>query len=477
MASGMPQRMIPETERDVSIVLDIPVSLWEGEYPWNVDSIILPFCKPEPTPQSNKNSDLSNSRMTPHPRKIITNPRPEDARSIAPMHRPFLISTSSLSSAFVLACLPSAVAAPLQAPSQPSDPEAVFDAAHKAYDSKDYKKASTLFAKSYELFPAGARAKAIAAFNVACSEGLSNGSVDTMHQWIERSVGAGWGSFTGDARNPSDVDALKNDTDLARLRADPRFQQLLDRAVALAKKTDLARAAAPAEIATPLLYSPAALEKSVAAPIFILFHGGQGNKTEFMDRWKNVADAGKIRLISLSGPEFVAPGRFGWYRGAPGAAPGAVKKLEARMDAALAVARSQWNLDMQQIYSAGYSQGGGIAVLAAIEYANIFRGAIVAGGVVLESDVVRAIEKARGDAAARKVDTKIPSIYQIAGEADTEWIDAQKALARRFESLGVRSSLAALKIGHEFDAIPQAELEKAVAFVVLQDSAASRPVR
>lgn len=379
-------------------------------------------------------------------------------------HRSVLLNTPFASAAALGIFLSMA---PAQVAAQDNIEES-FRAAHDAYDAKDYKKAIELFTKVHDALPRGQRAKAVSAYNISCSLGLSGGTPDEIFKWLERAADAGFGEVLDNPQQPGDLELVKSDGDLERVRADARFIKIVEAMAKNRKVAEDARANAPKEIAEPHYYSPAKLNPKAPAPLVVLLHGGQGNKREFLDAWKAAADEAGVYLLSLSGPEYVGPGRFGWYRGDILNAAASAGKQEKRVRAEIDAAKSKFTIDPGKVVIAGFSQGGGVAIELALRLKDVVRGAVLAAPAFSADLSAEKIKK--GDAAKLR-------IYQIAGARDRDFPEEQAALEKLLVEAKVASKLVTLPIGHEFAAIPKASLVDSLKFIIDSGVAESKPAK
>jgi len=345
------------------------------------------------------------------------------------------------------------------------DPEALFARGEKLLVARDAKAALPLLEQAYQKLPGGAPLRAIAAYDAACALALLGGKADDAFAWLERAVAAGFGSELPRQGQPTMAEHAKADADLAALRTDPRFEKFLRDVASNTRRTEEAAKAAPEEIATPLFYQPDSLRDDQEAPLLVLLHGGRSNKSQFLERWKPVAADLGVRLVSVSGGVFVSAGQFGWFRGPADRVAMALPEIQKRLAAAVDAAAQRWKVDRSRVVLAGFSQGAGVALVAAAEERKRFCGALLVLG-----DLSRAEAEKRFDAAGA---SSIP-IAQIVGTQDEECAPTQRLLdadlaARRWPHL-----LREADVTHDFTKIPAADLTASVRFL-LNPPVASRP--
>lgn len=343
-----------------------------------------------------------------------------------------------------------------------------FRAAHDAYDQKEYKKSIELYIKVYNGTKNGDRVRAISAYNISCSLGLDGGSADEIFKWLGRAAEAGFGETLDNPQQPSDLELIKTDTDLERVRSDARFAKVIESVTKNRTAAEEAKKNAPKEIEEPLYYIPEKLDKTKPAPLVILCHGGQGNKKEFLESWKDAAAEAGVCLVSLNGGEYVAPGRFGWYRGDVTNLIGALPKIEKRLRAAIDAAKVKYNIDPERVAVAGFSQGGGVALFAGLQYKSFIRGAVAVGAAYPTDELDNLLKATAFDGA---------QIYQIAGEKDENWGAAQRDLDPLLKKAKVRSEVKMLPIGHYMNGIPKELLVESLKFATRREGAESRATK
>src|SRR5262245_58739171 len=304
-----------------------------------------------------------------------------------------LMSRSNVLASCIALAFPLIAAAALAPPApaqSPQDLQADFQRGMNSHNAGKYDESIEIFKALYEKLPAS-QTKTASAYNVACGLALKGGHVDEAFAWLEKSTAGGFGAGRGGATQPPDPELARTDTDLDSLRKDPRFAKFLESVDANSARASRPATSRPAsrpamnladETKEALLYAPASLDDKTAAPLVVLCHGAGQDKKAFLEQfWKDVADATNVRIASVSGGKPHPSGRAQWFpMGGADRYASESEAIESRLAAAVAQAKQRFAVDANRTFLSGFSQGGTVALLAAVRHPEMFRGAIVVAG-------------------------------------------------------------------------------------------------
>ncbi len=162
-----------------------------------------------------------------------------------------------------------------------------------------------------------------------------------------------------------EAEDARNDDDLAGLRRDPRFGQLLAYVKAAG---DHAALATPPE---SLCYLPANFDASKPTPVVLLLHGRGSRPADFLgDRTQGYADKIGVPIISVSGTVATGPKSFVWAVN--------YEKDFTRLDDAVQkhAAESKFQPDAGRFVAVGFSEGAQVGLDVALRYPVYYAGAI-----------------------------------------------------------------------------------------------------
>jgi phospholipase/carboxylesterase len=157
----------------------------------------------------------------------------------------------------------------------------------------------------------------------------------------------------------------QRDADLAGLRRDPRFKQVVEYAQAVGEH---------AKLATPpasLLYMPAKFDAAQPTPVVLLLHGRGSNPDNFLGpETQKYADKLGVPVISVSGTDATGPKSFVWAVN--------VERDFQRLDAAVQKHAFEMKFQPQpgQFVAVGFSEGAQVGLEVALRHPELFAGAV-----------------------------------------------------------------------------------------------------
>ena len=222
-----------------------------------------------------------------------------------------------------------------------------------AFEKEDWPEAVKLGERLVELAPKNH----LHPYNLACAH-ARGGAVDEALTWLERAAAEGF----------SNPEGVLRDEDLLSVRDRPRFavvveqiQANYDRARALFREI--------AKGSEAVILAPSE-EGNEPLPVLLLLHG-YGDKTEsFTHFFEGFAEREGVLLVGVRSVVQVPMQGFEW-------ATPVDTKVQIR--SALAQAAARHALDRDRIYLLGFSQGGRMALEAALERQAPYRGVIAVG--------------------------------------------------------------------------------------------------
>lgn len=167
------------------------------------------------------------------------------------------------------------------------------------------------------------------------------------------------------AKEGVETEDARKDDDLAGLRRDPRFEQVLAYFKAVGDH------AAVATEPQSLCYLPATFDASKPTPVVLLLHGRGSRPADFLgDRTQAYADKIGAPIISVSGTIPTGPKSFVWAVN--------FEKDYQRLDAAVQkhANESKFQPDAGQFVAVGFSEGAQVGLEVAMRNPTVYAGAI-----------------------------------------------------------------------------------------------------
>lgn len=229
-----------------------------------------------------------------------------------------------------------------------------------------------------------------------------------------------------------------NDPDLDAIRDLPEFRRLLERSL---EKYEEARKLIERDqmILLPASASPEPY------PLLIALHGRNGNKDSNLEKWKVAGEKGWL-VLSPQSTQPLYSGSFCWDDAAQG-----LDDLLYYYDQI----SQQYQVDPQRIVIAGFSQGSGMAIYAALSRKLDVRGFIGVGTFIAEPSILTSFAKEN------------PSVrgYFVTGEKDNSLAKTraiQKILSEERIPFGEEIHP---DLGHEFPSDFEPSFDKAIKFI------------
>jgi predicted esterase len=272
----------------------------------------------------------------------------------------------------------------------------------------------------------------LSAYNVAC--GLAKKKeIDPAFEWLTRAVDLGFGNQPSGTTVDNITFAAEKDGDLASLRADPRFAELVAKMKAMKKTLE-------EYVATPAIYVPKALEAAAEMPVLVVLHDTGSTKDAVVAGWwKAVADELGFALIAPSGTVQLgttpADG-MAWFentnnyvaRNAP---------YEKPVDAALATFAKTKKYDRARVFLAGEGAGGSVANTIAFARPELYKGAVSLNGALIE----RLVAAKAANAGKSGLQVRVMLFPEAKTEGEAPDLSATTgSLEKRFKEWGVEGS-------------------------------------
>ena len=244
---------------------------------------------------------------------------------------------------------------------------AAVEAGDWAGCERSYREAAALAAGRVRAEPDNLDARAVLdtlEYDAACCASRQ-GRVDAALELLSGVLDRGWYDDDG---------MLASDADLGEARKDPRFAALLARSRALLD-------AAAVGHADGMIVWPrgAAKDDRKAARVrtaIVALHGGGGNVETFAPAWQAVATRTGAAVILVRGRRVQGVGQFSYDQRRPA-------KDAERIEQWIAKARERApGVADDEVFLAGFSQGGGMAWVLGAEGPRAWRGIVPIGGYV-----------------------------------------------------------------------------------------------
>ncbi|NTV35370.1 MAG: hypothetical protein HGA53_00295 [Anaerolineaceae bacterium] len=218
---------------------------------------------------------------------------------------------------------------------------------------------------------------------------------------------------------------LKADDDLASLQTDPDFQKMLE--ICQTKQEEAQRIAQPKRFTL----FPEHLSPNDTAPLLLCLHGRSSNATSFIEYWQQATQAGWI-VAMLGSSQVIGYDTFCWDN----------KDLaEMEIRSHLRELNDQYSIDPNRIAIAGFSQGGGMAVRAAITSVIPAAGFLAIAPALVDFDILQA-----GLSSGVRVRGAV-----LAGDLDKRWADTARRITALMAEAGLPCETNVYPdLGHDF---------------------------
>jgi len=197
-----------------------------------------------------------------------------------------------------------------------------------AYKSKDFESARKHGEAIMKLRPDHMRTM----YRLACVNSMLK-KPDEVYWWLEKAIEHGF----------MDVDLLERDVNFAIIHDEARFREITG-----SLREKLGRNSAGGMVWRIRL--PADYDANKPTPMIFALHAFVGNADVAIRQWETAADQMGCIIVAPQGPVEVDPGAYQWVGGG--------NDVYKVVDAALADARTKYNIDPKRQFLAGFSQGG-----------------------------------------------------------------------------------------------------------------------
>lgn len=243
-------------------------------------------------------------------------------------------------------------------PAWSADYDAAFQLGITALQARRTAEAIASFRSCLDLNPASG----VCAYNLACGHALA-GEVDAAFEWMEQARQRGWGMDAGA------LELLRGDPDLAELRRDPRFEELMDGLRADGERTR-------SFVRTPALWTPAVDAQGL---LVVLHAGGETKEDVVGGAWRALAERHDLALLAPSGASALQADPelgMGWYESVEEFSE---RPWDVEQPVALAIraACDALGLEPRDVVIAGEGAGGCVALDLALRTPGTLRAALV----------------------------------------------------------------------------------------------------
>jgi dienelactone hydrolase len=204
------------------------------------------------------------------------------------------------------------------------------------YQAKDYQQALKLIDSQMIIFPEHAFHIYNWRICLAALEGDTQKAIQLFREALDANV---WWS----------ENMLRNDEDLASLQSIEEFDKLVNLSI---ERYQQAQAASKSELG---VYPPLSSDRNLP-PLLIALHGRSGNISDTAACWQGLNEQGWLVAVPQSS-QILGSGAYCWDD-----RDLAERELSTHFD----VLRQKHPFDPAQVVLAGYSQGGGLAILLAV---------------------------------------------------------------------------------------------------------------
>ncbi len=328
--------------------------------------------------------------------------------------------------------------------------EEIQERALEAMEAGHYTKAVGLWQQVLDMHPG----QPGALYNLACCHSRT-GEMDLAAMRLEEAFDAG-------LRDPG---LLQSDPDLEALRETRKGRELIDRLVFEARSRGV-----PGYFEAPVLGGirvvvPQAMEKDRMYPLVMVLHGHGGNPENYVGMFERAGSSLDAIVGAPYGPypiPFDKGHGYSWYP-APwffqevlraGASTGDLAQRRSEIDlqeqmvsrnyvlAAIDHVAGELPIDRDRIFLMGHSEGGVLAYGLALGHPDLFRGLIVVGARLRESDTTPEILTT----ASGKLDVMI--CHSPGDEAIG--FDNARAAAKILKGAGIQNKVYSYEGGHGF---------------------------
>jgi dienelactone hydrolase len=236
---------------------------------------------------------------------------------------------------------------------------------------------------------------------------------------------------------------LRDDQRLSPLRANARFETIIERAAARYEH-DQADSRPSLEVLTPTVTRPAS-----GYPTLIALHGNNSNVTETLPYWRSASDLGWLVALPQSSQIGTTPGAYTWNDR---------DRTQAELEQHRAALREQHLIDERCVVLAGFSMGGLQALALALTRRFDVCGAL---SVAAYLPHIREFSQliAAGNASGIR-------FFITVGAKDTNGYDGAKQLATELQHAGVDVTLDERpNLGHVYPPDMDETLHRALALI------------
>ncbi len=242
-----------------------------------------------------------------------------------------------------------------------------------------YDEGIAAFHRCLELAPQNATC----AYNIACGHSLKK-EAEPGFEWLGKAADWGFGHRDGNIEH-----AAEKDPDLALLRGDARFAEIVERMHAM-------RAAVAEHVSEAAVYLPRELAEGEQWTVLLVLHERASTKDQVIaGPWRKIADRFGVALVAPSGTVplggWPADG-MAWF-GVPAEYADDHWKYERPASDAMAAFRKEHGYERGRVFVAGEDEGAAIAFNLAINAPGLYRSVLMVDG--------RMFNGLAGDAAPR----------------------------------------------------------------------------
>ncbi len=300
----------------------------------------------------------------------------------------------------------------------------------RAYRAGEYEKAITAGEALLKLRPDDPAV----CYNLGCMHSLLGRKEEAL-RWLRKATEHGFGN----------LEAITWDKDLATLKGDPAFVEVLGLAEKNAAKGLQAIRDRIAKT-NPLMVVPPTLVTSNRVPLMVALHGYGQREENVVDAVREAAAASGVIVVAPRAPQPLRAG-FAW-----------TGNIETHMivEDAIERAAAVYNIDRDRIILFGFSQGGHNALTMAMRYPGQFHG-LIAVGARYAPEVLGSIDRKP---------PRMPRYYLMVGANDPVLEETRKAAAD-LKAMHAPVHLEVYPdIGHAYPTRRDEELIKAIDFAL-----------
>jgi poly(3-hydroxybutyrate) depolymerase len=225
-----------------------------------------------------------------------------------------------------------------------------------------------------------------APYNVACGFSRKN-ELDSAFEYLNKAADLGFGNGK-DLNGASNIDAMAKDTDLASLRADPRYAALVERMKTMLAAREGAKKKGAEFAAQPAVYIPEKVAALAEMPLLVVCHDAGGTKDQVIaGRWKAIADELGMALVAPSGtiPQGADPSSgMTWYDDVAAYVKSPwlfTKSINSGVSAFM----KEHKVDRKRVVIAGEGIGGSIATQVGFDSPGLYKAVVgINGGLPMQ---------------------------------------------------------------------------------------------